>query len=112
MTAPEPAPDQFSIPPGSVLVITQVEITAASTPAAGDQCEVVLELQTANSFSFLALHTDLCNATGRMDGTLTFPTGAVVKPGSTLCAVGFDFSQGFQLSGVFAAVHGFFAKDN
>jgi hypothetical protein len=112
LNKPDATTASFSIPPGSVLVITQVEMTTIDWSAAGDQCEVGLELQTANSLSFLAHHDDLCNARGQIVATQTFPTGAVVKPGSALCVVGFDLSHGFPLGGANAVVHGFFAKDS
>jgi hypothetical protein len=112
LNKPDATMASFSIPPGSVLVITQVEMTTINTSAAGDQCEVGLELQTANSLSFLADHNDLCNARGQIVGTQTFPTGAVVKPGSALCVVGFDLSHGFPLNAAVTVVHGFFANDS
>ena len=109
---PDATTASFSIPPGSVLVITEVEISASKASSAGDLCEIDLILGTASSFSRVATHEALCDASGEISGTLTVPTGAVVKPGSALCAVGFDATLGVPLGGTFAVVHGFLAKDN
>ena len=108
---PDATTASFSIPPGSVLVITEAEIVGANAASAGDRCEINLNLATATTSNVLATHEELCDASGRISGTLTFPTGAVVKHGSTICAVGFDDTTAAALPGILAVVHGFLASD-
>jgi hypothetical protein len=108
---PDATTASFSIPLGSVLVITEAEIAGWNATSAGDRCEINLALSTATTENFLATHEGLCDASGRISGMLTFPTGAVVKPGTTICAVGFDDTTVAALPGTFAVVHGFLASD-
>jgi len=96
----------FSIPTGSVLVVTAVEVEITGPLAAG--ADVRLDISSTGNVnveeaSDMAVTTDA--TTGRGNAHFLFPNGMVVKSGHSLCVVG-NGATLFQ-----AVMHGFIASD-
>jgi len=102
----------FSIPAGMVLVITDLDISSSGT--AGDQAEIRLFRQTPPA----VLSTLIAFEWGTFDSHSTFVSfhrslgsGAIVKSGTSICAVVNDVDDFFAATNPSVIIHGYFAKD-
>lgn len=92
----------FAIPPKRVLVVTSLDwnLTSASP---GVAAAPVLGLQTGGASLPLLQGSGVTDSNGTAAGTVTAPTGVVVRSGPQLCLIGGATPAGL--------IHGFFAKD-
>jgi hypothetical protein len=99
----------FSIPPGMVLVVTEIEVVVAGG-GTGSGGITVLRTTGGSFGSFIAeAFVNLSNSPG---ATFTLPTGSVVASGTTICAEGSNFTTGGTPLTVGGTLHGFLAEDN
>ena len=96
----------FSIPAKQALVVTEVDWQTFNGTSGTDTI-VSVAIQNSSGCSFLgAQSVGLTDSVGNAGGTLVFPTGLVLRPGTQIC-----FTLGSNGSLNFANVHGFLTKD-
>jgi hypothetical protein len=98
----------FVIPPKQVFVVTGIETTVLNADASAG---VSVSVQRVNGVATntLAFINGTASSQGVFYGQLTLPSGAIVKPGVTLCVFMTAPTAG-TLSG-FTLVHGFLAPN-
>ena len=98
----------FVIPPKQVFVVTGIETTVLNADAA---VGVSVSVQRVNGAvtNTLAFVNGTASAQGAFYGQLTLPSGAIVKPGVTLCV--FTSAPTASVLSSFTLVHGFFAPN-
>jgi hypothetical protein len=100
----------FSIPAGQVLVITDLTVFATGKTAGGTvQAQVVVGTAATSHFSIVSGNVT-ANASGGVGFTATFPTGIVVKSGTTICPEAIDFGNPTNVAAG-GELHGFLTKD-
>jgi hypothetical protein len=103
----------FSIPAGEVLVITDLTVVVdGKTP--GDTIDAgVFAGTSASSRSLIFFENITAGPSGAVTLSATFPTGIVVKSGTSLCPIARDNTGGSGTPAVFAggSLHGFLTKD-
>lgn len=101
---PDGTSTAFSIPPGSVFVVTSYSFSGGGAGfAQGTEDSVYLGINTAGNPLLIAHCGATSGANTGFAGSCAIPDGVAVKSGSVLCT--------WPLSEVEVLVHGFIAKD-
>jgi hypothetical protein len=101
----------FSIPAGEVLVITDLTILAnAETPGHTIQAQLLAGTSAISNFDIFAENVT-AGTSGGVTLAATFPTGIVVKSGTSLCPVAIDFTSSGGSVSAGGTLHGFLTKD-
>jgi hypothetical protein len=101
----------FSIPAGEVLVITDITVVAdGRTPGHTIQGQVVAGT-TAASQSFIFAENVTAGPSGGVTLSATFPTGIVVKSGTSICPIASDLTGVSTNIAASGSLHGFLTKD-
>lgn len=108
-TNPDGTSSAFTIPAGKVFIITSARLGAVGTPANGADLQLRRVTPSANNVIDVR-QGDVEPTSSRYNVELEFPTGVVVKAGTTLCVVGTDLVTSADLN-VSAWVQGYLATD-
>src|SRR5262249_21100140 len=101
----------FSIPAGEVLVITDLTVLAdGRTPGDTIQAQLVAGTSASSNVDIFAENVT-AGTSGGVTLAATFPTGIVVKSGTSLCPIAVDLTHpgGSVVAG--GSLHGFLTKD-
>ena len=100
----------FAIPSGMVLVITEARIYGIGNP--NDPASVGLYRFTAPStVTSMGFAIGVFDLVGNFSADISFGKGAVVKSGTTICALANNRNDGTQPAHPSVLLHGYFAKD-
>jgi hypothetical protein len=102
MTVGGGSSEPFAIPAKSVLVITSARLTSCCPVPGTVEGVTLVTFDASGNMGVLGSASTTTPASGPGYAQLTFPSGVVVRPGSSICVVGPPHSTGAEISGFFA----------